>query len=69
MGRTCAFYVNPAQNILFDGEKFNIVLTNGLTRPICKECQRRSQDKLMIQYLDDGEEFIACYRHLEVDNT
>ncbi|CAN6821915.1 unnamed protein product [Brassica oleracea] len=50
----CAFYVKPAQNLSFASHKFNIILINGLTRPICEECKSRCQDKLMIQELYDG---------------
>ncbi|KAF8118426.1 hypothetical protein N665_0005s0189 [Sinapis alba] len=65
----CAFYVKPAQNLLFNDQKFNIVLRNGLTRPICKLCKSRCHDKLMYQELTDGEEITACYRHWEVINS
>ncbi|XP_013618702.1 PREDICTED: uncharacterized protein LOC106325218 [Brassica oleracea var. oleracea] len=67
----CAFYVKPAQNLLYNGEtKINITLSNGLTRPICTQCQKRCQDKLVVQFLDDYDgEVISCYRHWEVNRT
>ncbi|XP_013619968.1 PREDICTED: uncharacterized protein LOC106326578 [Brassica oleracea var. oleracea] len=59
----CAPYVKPAQNLLLDDTKFNIIPNNRLTRPICDDCGRRCQDKLMLEVYDDDRKMLYCYRH------
>lgn len=62
--KMCAPYVNPAQNLLLDGSKVNLISSNRLTRPICNACGRRCQDKLMFEfYEDDGRKMLYCFRH------
>ncbi|CAH8328136.1 unnamed protein product [Eruca vesicaria subsp. sativa] len=64
----CALYVKPAQNLLLtEGQKINIIPNNGLSRPICKYCGRRCQEKLMVELNDDVDgRILLCYRHLAV---
>ncbi|CAH8319228.1 unnamed protein product [Eruca vesicaria subsp. sativa] len=65
----CATYVKPAQNLLFDGDRFNIIPSNRLTRPICNDCGRRCQDKQMFEvYDDDDQKRLYCFHHFEVDD-
>ncbi|CAN6851204.1 unnamed protein product [Brassica oleracea] len=61
----CAPYVKPAQNLLFDDEKFNIIPNNRLTRLICYDCDGRCQDKLMLELYDADGRNLFCYRHWE----
>ncbi|KAJ0230181.1 hypothetical protein HA466_0310020 [Hirschfeldia incana] len=73
----CALYVKPAQNLLFDSIKIDIFVNNGLTRPICDECGRHCQDKLMLKMADDDDDDddddegnrAYCYHHWEVDSA
>ncbi|KAF2560271.1 hypothetical protein F2Q70_00019002 [Brassica cretica] len=59
--RKCAPYVKPAQNLLLDDEKINIIPNNRLTRPICNGCGRRCQDKLILEFYEDDRKMLYCW--------
>ncbi|CAN6851200.1 unnamed protein product, partial [Brassica oleracea] len=56
----CPPYVKPAQNLLLDDEKINIIPNNRLTRPICNGCGRRCQDKLILEFYEDDRKMLYC---------